>query len=198
TLADLTPHDAATFQQLGRVLYDRGRLDEATEACQKSLNIYSDSAATLTNLENIYSQLSKARMAIGSYEKALQVEPGYVKAYVGLGVVHASLMQDPDIATRHFRNALELDPDHFWTLHNLGSIHMKYGDYVKAIDYFKRTIDVDPSSVSAHGNLAYLHFELGEHEVGIRHLHKVLGIDPGNAHAKRMVKQLQEPNETTK
>ena len=190
------PGHASGHHQLAKMLHDLGRLDDAAETCEASLNLFSDNVIALSNLGNIHAQLGKPHIAIDCYEQALQVRPWHLPALVGLGTIHESQLQDPQTATMHFQNALDHDPDHFWALHHLGSIHMKSDHYEKAIDCFNRAVEVDPTSVSGHGNLALLHSALGQIEQAVRSLHNVLEIDPDNGRAKELLTQLHASNET--
>lgn len=193
-LVNFAPKNALAYLLLGQVLNSLGRLDEAVDVFRTSLNIFSENAIALTNLGNVYSQLGKPTMALNSYKNAMKVQPAYVLAHDSVGELYAYTLQDIETASKHFRKALDLDPDYVRALHNLGNINMSTGSDIKAMKYFERVIEIDPRFAAAYGNLAIIHFLLGQNEEAIRYLRKVLEINPQDVGAKSMLKQLGVPN----
>ena len=67
-------------------------------------------------------------------------------------------------AIESWQTALSLDPNHFFTLIDLGKLYLTKQDFPRAIPYLDRAIQVDPSSARAHHLRGLAYQASGDHQ----------------------------------
>lgn len=77
-----------------------------------------------------------------------------------------------------FAHAVEVDPENYHGLINLGKILATEGDLDVAIDMYQRAIRARPNLVEAHNNLAFALVEKGDFDGARRHFQIVLADKP--------------------
>lgn len=86
-------------------------------------------------------------------------------------------------AAKQYRLALELQPDHFAALSNLGVILRQLGDIDGAEEFFQRATEARPDSAEAHCNLGLALNELERARDAERSLRRALALAPDFAPA---------------
>lgn len=115
--------------------------------------------------------------AIGFYEQALERNPGYAKAYLGLGVTHTK-MEKHDEARRYYEKVITLDPHNVQALNNLGMGYDRAGDFAQARRYFEAAYQANPRSARTLNNLGMAYGKLGDYAAAEKYFRKSLEIDP--------------------
>ena len=96
---------------LGNILVQAGRVDEAIGHYEQALRLKPDYAEAHNNLGMALAQVGRVDEAIEHYEQALRLKPDYAKAYYNLGVAlkQAGRFQD---ALEQYEQALRIKPDY--------------------------------------------------------------------------------------
>lgn len=71
------------------------------------------------------------------------------RAYSLLGEIH-NARGNVDLALEHWRRALAVDPNHFYTLINLGKFHLTRQEIERATSYLDKALQIEPDSARAH------------------------------------------------
>ena len=84
-----------------------------------------------------FEHLGDFNKAIEYYQKAVNIDGGYIEAYNNLGVAYgkAGIYRQ---AVYNLRKAITLDPFHAKAHSNLGYVYSLEGDKNKAIEYLKK------------------------------------------------------------
>ena len=138
TPATLSPADkenADKLKQEGNTLMSNKKYDEAIEAYTKAIAIDPSNPVYYANRAAAYSSKADHLAAVGDAEKAISVDPKFVKAYHRLGYFTR-------VSRYHF-------PDHVSFRHAQYSL----GDYSAAVDAFERGLKQDPSNTSLKAGL---------------------------------------------
>jgi Tfp pilus assembly protein PilF len=106
--------------------------------------------------------------ALAQYQRAIAINPRYVKAHNNLGVVLMRMSQ-LDRAASELRVALAGDPRNVESLVNLALVERLAGRTVVARDLLRRAVALDPRSAGSHYNLAVLADENGDAATAIEH-----------------------------
>ena len=61
-----------------------------------------------------------------------------------------------DLAIKHYRIALHLNPDSLEPHNNLAIIFYRNGDIKKALEHFKAALEINPNSIGVRNNLEYM------------------------------------------
>jgi tetratricopeptide (TPR) repeat protein len=154
TLACTTGNSVA-HNNLGTVLHQEGRLDEAIIQCQDALQIKPDYAEARGNLGNALLKKGRVDEAITQYQMALQIKPGYAEVLFNLG--NALVKKGKvDEAIVQYLMALQMKPDDAKTHNNLADALVQKGDVGAAIPEFQKALRFDPANPSIQNNLAWL------------------------------------------
>ena len=154
TLACTSDNDVA-HNNLGNVLLQNGKGDEAIIHFQKVLQINPDNTDALYNLGNVLLQKGKVDEAIAQYQKELQINSDHAKPHYSLG--NALLQKGKvDEAMEHYQQALQITPDNAEVHNNLGIALLQKGRVDAAIAHFQKVLQIKPDSLDVLNNLAWL------------------------------------------
>jgi len=96
------------------------------------------------------------------FERAIELDPGYAPAYIGLGLVELNgVMQgwtaDPEAALQRAealgQKAIALDATSAGAHALLGSTYIRYADYDRALDEMRRALELNNSDPNAYAGL---------------------------------------------
>ncbi len=125
--------------------------------------------------------------AVGYFEKALSLDPGYAPAWVGLSETHG-LQADRGYALRdesyhkarqEVEKALELDPNLADAHNEMGLIKLHYNwDWSGADKSFRRALELEPGNVGVISGAANLEATLGRFGEAITLIRRSVELDP--------------------
>ncbi|QQS39953.1 MAG: winged helix-turn-helix domain-containing protein [Acidobacteriota bacterium] len=138
---------------------------------------------------NFRPTLPNALKSIEYYEKAIEIDPGFVPAYAGLADAYRSLVLTGDYPPRETMDralaaaekAVELDPGSSEAQSSLGFVKFWYlWDWEDAELHFKKALDADGTNVL--GRAFYAHFlsNMGRHSEALAEIRRAKDIDPRN------------------
>ena len=138
---------------LGKALYERGRMDEAMGHFQQALEFQPGYAMAEFNLGELLSQLGRLDESIPHFQRALSIQPRYADAHNNLAIAFARTGR-LDEALAHFQQAVAIHPDDPEIHNNLGGTLCQKGRTDEGIAHFKRALELDPDYAGARENLA--------------------------------------------
>ena len=97
--------------------------------------------------------------------------------------VTASMKGDIPAAVRHFEKALQLDPYHIASCHQLGKCKVRQGKLQEAVECFYRSIKARPNPLPPRLDLGFTLLEGGNGPQAAEVFQEVLKIKPDNARA---------------
>lgn len=109
-----------------------------------------------------------ANAAIRCFDKALNLNPNYVEAWVRKGVTLLDIGEDYD-AQVCLNKAVKLSPKSFKARYNRGKCLLKLKYYDEAILDFQQAVSIKPKHVASHEYLAEGFRAIGEDELAQRH-----------------------------
>lgn len=163
TLA-VTSASSVAFNNLGGVLYQRGKIDEALSHYEKALEIRSRQhtsrydfvlALTHANIGGALQQKGLLDEAISHYQKAIDLQPNYAEGYLGLGGALAAKGQLDD-AIVPLQKAVAIRPDLAVACADIASVFLAKGQHPEAIAYYQKALELAPRSLTALNNLAWI------------------------------------------
>lgn len=105
----------------------------------------------------------------------------YLQFYLGLARLNGG---EVDSALRHFRRALEMNPDESETpsIYSYMGVALKEaGRFAEALDCLRKGAALDPERTDLHNLMGYCHFKRGEHELAVAAFQRVIDLDPTSA-----------------
>jgi tetratricopeptide (TPR) repeat protein len=178
------------FKQAKIEFLEAVRLNKADFSSLGALQVLDDLAAKKISREYALAlfismnDLQNAQIpdAIEGLQKAIDLDPGYPKAYNVLGVICASQGQTDD-AMNYLKIAIKVDKEYAEGYYNLASVYQSVGETSQAIDNFRKYVVLRPQALDGHINLS-LAFASGEkYHDAIEECREALKIDPSCADA---------------
>jgi tetratricopeptide (TPR) repeat protein len=170
------------WTNLGVILDDMKRFDEAEEAYKRAIEIDPDYAQAWYNLGVLLYDMKRFDEALDACKKALEIDPDYAKAWYNLGLLLDD-MKRFDEAEEAYKRAIEIDPDYAPAWSNLGGLLKQLEKYDEALDACKKALEIDPEEVSVWYNLGVLLNDMKRFDKAIDAYKRALEIDPDYAPA---------------
>lgn len=168
--ADQLRWTVVTLQRSVQLLRDAIRLDpqfvQATALLARSYSGLALSRSALSDSAEYYGRL------------AVERGPQLADTHNALGEVLRSMGQY-DEASRHFARALEIDPNHGWTISETGELlAWGQGRVAEGISYFERALLRDPANPFSYSHLARAYAVLGYPERALDVIARGLRVVP--------------------
>lgn len=177
------PNSAIANNDLGNLLRNQGKLDEAIEHYHRVIKANPTYPAVYYNLGNALSSQGKIDESIESYRAAIERLPTFTRAYYSLGL--ALVVQGrQDEARENFEQAVRLDPGFAEAHNNLGLILASRGRWDEAIRHYQRALEVRPDFALVHVNLGEALAQRGQTGEAVGHFRRALEVEPQMASAR--------------
>jgi tetratricopeptide (TPR) repeat protein len=155
--SSVTPDNRMIENNLGTVLAESGRYDEAAAHFAKALRIKPDFMEGITNADRmIENNLGSVLGKSGRYNEA----------------------------AAHLAKALRIKPDFVDALVNMGITLSRQGKGAEAIQFYDRALAADPTSVKARVELAQALLQQGKIDDALRQLYGASELAPGDANIR--------------
>jgi tetratricopeptide (TPR) repeat protein len=128
--------------------------------------------------------------AVGKFQEALEVDPGFVDAIYNLGVT-LQTMKSYGKAREQLERAAKLRPKNAEYRFALGTTLYHLADYSPASREFERVMELDPANTKALYSLAMSYEKMGEKEKAIGAWERYLERDSTSAWAAEARKRLE-------
>jgi protein O-mannosyl-transferase len=174
---EVTTGNHIAHNNLGVVLADQGKLDDAISHYSEALRIKPNYADAHNNLGVALSDQGKLDEAIAQYSEALRIKPDYVDAHNNLGVALAE-QGKLDEAIAQYSEALRIDPDDVKAQNNWGNALASEGKLDQAIAHYSAALHINPDYAEAHNNFAAALINQGKFNEAIAHCTEALRIKP--------------------
>lgn len=145
---------------LGQSLLACGRVQEARAAFQQDI-ASAPHPESWFGLARSFQTVGELEAAEAAYRRALELDPGMVKALNNLGLVYRELGRFAE-AAEVLRRALQLAPDFLPARANLGLAHYDMAQMEAAVACFERVLAEVPDYDEALWNLAVARLSVGD------------------------------------
>jgi tetratricopeptide (TPR) repeat protein len=176
----LNPDYADAYNNLGLLLWRRGKRQDAVEQYRLSLRSLPDSPQTHNNLGLVLTELDQLDEAIEHLNEAVRLDPEFAVAYNNLGnALRDSGRHEEAIA--QYERAIRVLPDYADPHNNLGAILAQQGRREEAAAEFRIALQLAPQSADAHNNLGLVLTQTGDNTAAIEHLAESVRLSPNHA-----------------
>jgi tetratricopeptide (TPR) repeat protein len=142
---------------------------KATEGNKKLDSAY-------VQMGNIYSKSGNMEMARSNYIKALDINPVYAEALVGMAKIYRDFIKQYDTAINYFNAAAGIDPANKEIFYGLAWIYNATKQHEKAIPFAVKALEIDNSYKPAYGELGYAYRSTQQFAACIEQLKKNLAV----------------------
>lgn len=163
------------FTNLGAIAERRGRIDQAIELYQKSLQQHEDAIA-LTNLAKLLPH-ADASQAEGMLNLAIALRPNFAPAHRELGIIRRRQGNLED-AANCFVRAAGLDPDYASPRIDLATLALEQGRLDDAEFQLGHIIERWPRNAAAHNTLGLVHAARQQFPAAAYEFRRAAELDP--------------------
>jgi predicted O-linked N-acetylglucosamine transferase (SPINDLY family) len=168
---------AAYHSDLGKVLLDRGRLDEARASLHRALDLKPDLLDAHNTLGVTLDRQGRPDEAAECYRRAMRIYPDSPLLHVNLGKVLKERGR-LDEAVGCYRRALALEPDYPEAYDCLGLALEGQGRPEEAVACFRRAVELEPNLPNAHSNLGAALQVQGRLDEAVACFRRALALEP--------------------
>ncbi len=172
----LNPDDSRALNNLGTILSELGRDDEAFERFSAALRVNPNDATSNHNVGQALLNRGEFRKAIRYFRRTMALDPGGFEDYYSLALCYGETGEYKR-AIRMFKYALELKPDSPEALSSLGVIYLRVGETENAEKLLKAATDLEPHNAENWYNFACLHVTKGDTALAGDSLSRALTLD---------------------
>ena len=158
----LSPSYLDAWVSLGIVLRVQGKLAEAEHCQREAVRLNAGSFLAQLNLGTALSSQTRFSEAVDCFQRAVAIDPRSANAHCNLGI--ALLQLSDSRAAWHLSEALQLQPENFDAVFNLGRSFMQAGEFERAITAFAHAKRLVPASLESQFLFATAHFRAGRFE----------------------------------
>jgi tetratricopeptide (TPR) repeat protein len=174
------PGHAEAHNNLGVVLANQGKVDEAIDHYRQALTTKPDFAEACHNLGNALSVKGSLAEALTHYQRALAVRPKFAEVHNNFANVLAMQSKVPEAIT-HYRQALAIKPDYAEAYNNLGNALRRHGKLDEAVACYRQALAIEPCCAGAFNNLGNALRERGDLTEARAACEKAIECAPRNA-----------------
>jgi Flp pilus assembly protein TadD/4-amino-4-deoxy-L-arabinose transferase-like glycosyltransferase len=180
--AESNPAAAENYADLGSLLDNQGRREEAEQFYRRAVALDANSTTGNYNLGIILAKRGQLSEAITHFRQAAQASPKDPDIRYDLAVVLA-LNGELNEAVEQFWATLKIHPNYTKAHYNLGVTLAKLGDTAGAIEQLRDTLNIDTMYSKAYYQLGVLLAQQGETAEAISHFRRALQIQAEYAEA---------------
>jgi tetratricopeptide (TPR) repeat protein len=155
TVVEAAPRNARAHYNVGTLLAERGRDDEAIPAYRRALELDSANAPAHYNLANALSRRGDEEAALHHYRRAIELDPRHAAAHLNLANRLQARGREEE-AIGHYERALEISPAWTSAHNNLAVVLERLGRLDEAVAHYRRVLELDPGHAHARSALERL------------------------------------------
>jgi len=171
-----SPHNYRAHNNLGYVLLEQGRSEEAIVHLHEAIRIKPGFAKVHNNLGIAFVQQGSKNDAVKSFNKALRIDSSFTEAHYNKANVLVNQGR-LDEAVFHYSEALRTNPYDKEIHNNLGNVLLKKGETDKAIKHFLEVLKIDPNDAYGHSNMGIALVKKGAIDTAVEYFKKAIKIN---------------------
>jgi tetratricopeptide (TPR) repeat protein len=169
------------YLSYGSIFFERGYMTEAEHFLQLALREDPDNSEALYGLGSVYLQENKTADARTTFERVIKLPQRYPgtlpNAWNNLGLLSAR-EGHTDEAIQQFQQALQLDPDHFIALENLGNAYRQAKRWDDAKATLQHALQLNPGSAEANYAIGMVYAQTDDENRAFDFLQKAIAEKP--------------------
>ncbi|MDI6742792.1 MAG: tetratricopeptide repeat protein, partial [Smithella sp.] len=178
----VTKDNYVAHNNLGLVLFNKGRLDEAMNHYNRAIDIKDDYINAYYNRGVANFQLGLYQPALQDFDQTIRLKPNFAAAYNNRGAVHVILGQNSP-AIEDYSEAIKLKKDYADAYFNRGFAYNKLGQHQLAVEDFSKAIQLRPDYLLSYYGRIFAYKKLGQHllaEEDVKQARRLRGNKPLN------------------
>jgi len=173
----VTKNNYIAHNELGAVLVNRGKTDEAIQHYQATIRLRPDYAEAHNNLGNALAKQGRPEEAIRELLEALRLRPndGFIHNNLAVALVKQGRLNE---AILHYQDAIRLNSNDSAAHYNLALLLASQGRTDEAIRHYQDALRLKPNRAEAHKNLGLALGKKGQIDQAIGHFQEATRLNP--------------------
>ncbi|NJD01545.1 MAG: tetratricopeptide repeat protein [Ruminiclostridium sp.] len=180
-MLSLAPQSSPLHNNLGLVLVERGKFDEAISHYEKADQLVPNHAQTYYNIAIALYNLGKPDEAINKLKETLNTRTTEIEVYPAANYMLGYILSKKgkyDEAVFYFNQAILLEPNYAEAYYYLGMVLACQSKMDEAIEKFRKTLQIQPLNANAHKYLGLALAAQGVFDEAIEEYRKAVRINP--------------------
>jgi tetratricopeptide (TPR) repeat protein len=173
------PNAFEFHQQLAINLIRSGKIDDAYEVLEDSLQYFADNPELNMMFGDILAQRQDYDRALNHYQRVIQAKVGLPRAYLLSGSIY-EVMKQYDLAAAMYLKVIQVEPNNPLGYHYLGRVNIFSGDLEEAKKHLYEALELRPNNLDSRVFLAWILEVEGEADEAKRQYKIILKLDPLN------------------
>ncbi len=171
------PGHPLAAQNLGTILADEGRFDEALDAFRRALEVPDYRDLTYLAIAQTQRRAGRADAAIEAYTLSIQANPSRTGAYHSLAnlLVLRGRLKD---AIPYFEEVTTREPDNAAAHADLGRTYAAAGQLADAVRHLERAVALDPKNPQVQNNLGGVYALQGRLQIALDRVIEAVRLNP--------------------
>lgn len=171
------PNDWIARVNLGAVLYQKNKIQEAITHLEKALELNPAQSTAHLNLGSALFLSGRINEARTQYLEALRLEPNNAEIYNNLGLLEKKDENFKE-AVGYYEKALQINPDYGEVHRNLALALLSIDKYDEAITHCNEALHLDPNDATTYLYWGIILMKEKKYGEAISKYRQALGIDP--------------------
>lgn len=176
------PNDSICYSNLGYVLHEQRRWDDAEEMLVRAVELNPDDFDAHYLLGNLYRLRDERLLTIASFRKALAIKPDFEECRRDLSIVLAQSGQPKEaqlVMSQGPAFGIDTLNHHYFS----GNLYMEVDNYAAAVASFQLAKQLKPQDVGILINLGIAQLKLRDYQGALQSCKDILAFAPDNAMA---------------
>ncbi len=181
---------AETYMLLGEYagLSLEEMLSNAEPAIGRALELDSRLAPAYAARGAVRSKAADLAASVSAFQRALELDPNYSRAYHWYGDVMLNYLRQPDAALPLLETAYSMDPVSPALIVTVGQALAGMGRFDEALNYYQKALEIEPSYASSYFLIGILHAHAyGRVDLGVKWSLEAAARDPRYVNNLRML-----------
>lgn len=159
------------------LIFAKGDFHGALKEINSLINEFQDEAILFNIKGACYAGVGQLDIAVENYEKAIEINPDYAKAYYNLAGAFEE-QNKYDKAVQAYKKSISLEPENPQAHNNLGNVYKDLEKYTDAIHSYEQALRNQPDYIEAYYSLGSTLQDIGKLDEAIEYFKKVLQLKP--------------------
>ncbi len=156
--------------------YSAGKYQDMMDVLMQGVEEYPDSPELFYDLGLAYVKAGREKLAVRSYERAVQLKPGLSEARMALASIYLQNKQYKK-AMEHFKVLQKTNSTDPELAEKLALLYFYQKNYSEAIRYFNKAIELDPARTGTDSNyLGMVYFMQGDKKAALESLNRARAL----------------------
>eukprot|EP00003_Mantamonas_plastica_P030528 TRINITY_DN7627_c0_g1_i1.p1 TRINITY_DN7627_c0_g1~~TRINITY_DN7627_c0_g1_i1.p1 ORF type:complete len:894 (-),score=218.68 TRINITY_DN7627_c0_g1_i1:3-2303(-) len=173
------PNLVNAHNNLGNSFRALKRYDEALQSFRKAIAL-SNNPSYRYNLAQSLHEMNKLKESLAEYNTVVSLDPRNTEAYNEIGNIYKELGNYDAAYELGYAKAIQLAPQDYHYLMNVGALFFSQFQLGKAIHFYKAALELAPNYADAYSNLGNVYIRMGRAEEAAAAHEQATKLQPDN------------------